>query len=1014
MKSFEAHDGQRLNAESRTMRLFHLLKLASFRTLPETACGRSHKFVRQSLAWCLTGLMLVANVSAQVPRGFARPMSVKSSEPVNPRHDAESDNVQQVAKWNAGRRGETAGVPSVGAKGKERTTAELLKAQAQTPDSNKTWLKLKHEVSRRGDAHHAPKVMSVGAASDLSITALPRPLNFPVEPLAPLAPQTIGTNFKGAALADSGRFPPDTAGAVGPSQFLVFVNGRIRTFNKATGVADGVLNVTSDTFFASVMTPPPTAQHVTFTANPQVRYDRLSGRWILLCIDVPLNVNTGLDTPNRILIAVSDAASAGVISAGTVWTYYFVQQNTVGGGNTNQFFEYPSLGVDNNALYVGGNTFSTTTNAFVDSTAFVIRKSSILSGGPVVVTAFRGLASISPIVDGPFQPRGVDNYDPSANEGYFIGISPSVFGRLVMRRISDPGGTPTISANILITVPATSFPITVDHLGDTGGTNGNLAAHDDRLWEAHIRNGKLWTSHNIAVNSAGVATTSDAQRRDAVRWYELDVPVGTGTPTVVQSGTIFDNAATVAAARQFFIPSVMVSGQGHAAFGFTTAGTPYRIDAATTGRLATDPLGTTQAVELYTASTTAYNPPADPGGAGGRRWGAYSYTSLDPLDDMTMWTIQEYCDATNSWGVQVAKLIAPPPATPSSVATLNGNTVPQGQANYFITLNGTQINGSGFYDPGADLAPPALPFNHVNVTINGVGAPTVNSVGFVDPTTLTVAVNSSAALPGSYTVTVTNPDGQAVTSAAPILTVSAPIAQTYNISGQVTEGGNGLGGVTMTLSGSQAGMVMTDVNGQYGFSVAAGGNYTVTPTKINYTFNPPSQTFNNLNSDQTANFIALPAGGLNALQSWTTTANSGVTEDESNPVRPTYTNFTASANPGSPAGTYVLRYNISALGTLSTPGAVSTRLRVRFRDDGAGSQVVVAIVRASIFGGASTLGTLFDSNAYTPGSGFQTQEIVMPALTFDFTQNLYWLEVRLIKADDLNQPGFGSAQINQQ
>jgi hypothetical protein len=28
-------------------------------------------------------------------------------------------------------------------------------------------------------------------------------------------------------------------GAVGPSQFLVFVNGRIKTFNKTTGVADG-------------------------------------------------------------------------------------------------------------------------------------------------------------------------------------------------------------------------------------------------------------------------------------------------------------------------------------------------------------------------------------------------------------------------------------------------------------------------------------------------------------------------------------------------------------------------------------------------------------------------------------------------------------------------------------------------------------------------------------------------------------------------------------------------------
>lgn len=35
----------------------------------------------------------------------------------------------------------------------------------------------------------------------------------------------------------------------------------------------------------------------------------------------------------------------------------------------------------------------------------------------------------------------------------------------------------------------------------------------------------------------------------------------------------------------------------------------------------------------------------------------------------------------------------------------------------------------------------------------------------------------------------------------------------------------------------------------------------------------------------------------------------------------------------------------------------------------------------------------------------------MPAIAFDFSQNVYWLEVTLTKTDTLNQPGFGSAQI---
>jgi hypothetical protein len=147
---------------------------------------------------------------------------------------------------------------------------------------------------------------------------------------------------------------------------------------------------------------------------------------------------------------------------------------------------------------------------------------------------------------------------------------------------------------------------------------------------------------------------------------------------------------------------------------------------------------------------------------------------------------------------------------------------------------------------------------------------------------------------------------------------------------------------------------------------------------------------------------------------WTTTADSGVTEDESNPEKPTYTNFTANLNTGSPAGTYVLRYNITAIGNLTSVGAVNTRLRVRFRDEGAGSRVTVAIMRSPITGGAAQLGTVFDSDNFAADASYQTQEALMPSITFDFTQYVYWLEVTMTKDTTANQPGFGLAQINQQ
>src|SRR5438876_716833 len=83
--------------------------------------------------------------------------------------------------------------------------------------------------------------------------------------------------------------------------------------------------------------------------------------------------------------------------------------------------------------------FSTSTGGFLHTTGFVVRKSSVLGAGPIVVTAFRDLTSGGP---GPYTPQGVDNFDPAATEGYFIGVDNQVFGKLQVRRVSTPGGTP--------------------------------------------------------------------------------------------------------------------------------------------------------------------------------------------------------------------------------------------------------------------------------------------------------------------------------------------------------------------------------------------------------------------------------------------------------------------------------------------------------------------------------------------------------------------------------------------
>jgi Domain of unknown function (DUF4214) len=586
------------------------------------------------------------------------------------------------------------------------------------------------------------------------------------------APQTVALQFNGATgPADTGAFPPDTTGAVGPTQYFVFLNGRLRTFNKTTGVADGVVNVDSDVFFAGVMTVPGAGQS-TFSTDPNVRYDRLTNRWYLNIIDATVvNSSGALAVPNRVIIAVSDAASNGVISATTTWVFYQFQ------GDSTRFTDYQSFGVDASALYIGGNMFNLA-GSFSNTRGFIIPKAPTLTGSPLTVFTANNLL-VSSV--GPFAPRGVDNYDPAntgANAvGYFIGVDAFSFDRLTIRRVTNPGavgGNPSVSANITVATPlTTSNPVLVPHLGNTQGNNGRLDGLDDRLFAAHLRNGRLWTAHNIGVDSTGAGLTAGANR-NASRWYELQ-SLDT-TPTVRQSGTVYDNTApNDANQRSYWIPSVMVSGQGHVALGASIAGTNERINAFTTGRLASDTLGTMQngpggsGLAGYTTSSTAYNPPSDTGaGRGSRRWGDYSYTALDPCDDMTMWTIQEYCNGTNTYGVQVAKLLAPPPATPVSA---NLPLLPLGQSSVNITITGQQLSGSGFYDPGAGFC------SRISATVTG--GVIVNSVTYSSPTLVTLNLSTVSATAGAKNVTITNPDGQARTGNS-LFSLVSPTLDTDN------------------------------------------------------------------------------------------------------------------------------------------------------------------------------------------------------------------------------------------
>ena len=641
---------------------------------------------------------------------------------------------------------EIVGIPTTGALGVTVAISDLQRLSEEKDRLPKT-IKLHRELEyhrTKQELSNAIKASSWPVKDNTNLNLINRTA----------ATQAIHSNFLGVVLSEAGAVPPDSMGDIGSTQVCVVANGRIKFYNRNTvcGAAQTTVGTTSNTplaapvvdldldvFFSSVA-------GAFGVSDPHVRFDRVLQRWFIVAIDLRT-------APNRCVIAVSSGATVAGAASFTFFFFVFdallpVPPSPYAGG----FFDYPSLGVDANALYIGGRMFNAAGTAYTGASVFVVRKSSILGAGPIVTTAFHQLGTASA---GIYTPQGVDNDDPTATVGYIIGVDNAVFSQLDFHRITNPGGTPVASAMIPITAGiTTSFPLSQV----SSGAAQNMDANDDRLFAAMVRKNKitgassLWTAHAIAVTSAGVAATSGAGRRNGTRWYELN-NLG-ATPALVQSGTVFDNAA--ANPRGYWFPSIAASGQGHAVIGFSSASAINFADCGVAGRYRTDALGTTQAPVLATASSTSYNPAFDTGNP--NRWGDYSQTGVDPLDDMTMWTFQEYANGTDSWGLRAIQLRAPPPASPTSPGALGCGSPSGANRSVSVTLNGTSVNNSEFYDPGTGYT------NRLAVTTTGTGASITNLV-FVNPTQITFNIVWPATLAGTLqTLTITNPDCQSVTT----------------------------------------------------------------------------------------------------------------------------------------------------------------------------------------------------------------------------------------------------------
>jgi hypothetical protein len=569
-------------------------------------------------------------------------------------------------------------------------------------------------VRNRPGVRHWPPPTDPGGAVQAAFVAQPAPFELGI-----LAPQTIGTSFMAIDLQDQlnasrGAIPPDTMGAIGPDHFVEMINASVAVYDRTGRFLSHVSLSSFFTFSFNGTTYPRNG-----TSDPRILFDHHSSRWFACALEL----GSPRETANNIVFGVCRTSNP---LTGT-WDKYLIPVGVATSGGVAFLTDFDTLGLDDNGVYFGMRIFASdgTDRAKIAATP----KSTLIADPPSLGAVFQA----DGITDMGASPQPAHNHDPVGPlaPAWFVASSATEPANVTYRTLSWSGGVPTLSGTGTVTTPSYAGPFNAP----ASGSSVNISVGDDRLGAAVIRNNRLWTSRNVGVNSAGGNVNAD---RTACEWLELDV--SSPTAVLIQSGRVYDPAASDP--RYCFYPSIMVNGQGDAAMGFSGSKATEFVGAYTCGRTAADPPGAMQAVALIKSGEAPYQRLDN---NGENRWGDYSATSLDPNDDTTIWTIQEYATNinVNIWGTWTAQLLSPTPppltATNEPIAACQGGSAT-------ITMTGT-----GFV-------------SGLTIQISGTGV-TVDSAVVNGSASIVVAisVDYGAAL-GARSIVVTNPNGQAVTA----------------------------------------------------------------------------------------------------------------------------------------------------------------------------------------------------------------------------------------------------------
>lgn len=495
-----------------------------------------------------------------------------------------------------------------------------------------------------------------GNSEEPPVTAhehMPVPKNLPVPPRlppplpepsakAPLADVAV-MNFSPVpsssflALDDNNRvIPPDTHGAVGLNHLMVTLNTQVRIQQR-----DGtpILTTSLAGFWGA-------AGGSSGVFDPRVLYEPYSGRWIVVACDDKQVSSSAL------LVGASQTSDP----TGN-WNLYRVDADPA----DLLWADFPSLGFNKDWVVVQVNMFehcgeSSCSDRIDNDGDRKIDESGLFNRSQIYAFDKQGLYVGEPgprytlfsqsLISGVQVPAVT--YDSSLPEAFLLQSWNSSFqgsGFLRLYRISGPLGSETFAP---IAFPVTPNPWDFGPPGDADfapqlGSARKIDTRQDEIHSVVYRNGTIWGAQTVYLPAGGSPT------RTAVQWWQLTTEGG-----VLQRGRIDDPSG----GSFVGYPSIAVNRNNDVLIGYSRFSAAQYASSNYSLRVAADPLGTVRSDVALKAGEAPYYKVF---GGDQNRWGDYSATVVDPINDIDMWTIQEYAAAPQSgsdrWGTWWGRIV---------------------------------------------------------------------------------------------------------------------------------------------------------------------------------------------------------------------------------------------------------------------------------------------------------------------------------------------------------------------